>query len=227
MENLSGWSRPSPQDPDLTAAVPSSQLPVVVSKDRRDKHGLVSRFEREEQLPGSPKAWFACGQSCTISSCLIRQTPPPGMVQTHRLHPQDWGGAHKVNKYLTKTLQVIWAEKWGPGWVLGKSIASSKPLLVSHTAHMFKVLKHISFLDQETHFISLNPMRSQTYFSWEFLLISYRHAEKSWTHLAVCPQLNDYPECSESSLGARQHFGQGERLRNSKGRDCFGLINRK
>ena len=104
------------------------------------------------------------------------------MVQTNRPSSQYWGGAHKVNRYLAKTLQVIWAEKWGPGWVLsGKSIASSKPFLVSHTAHIFKVLKHVSFLDQETHFISLNPMLSQTYFSWEFLFISYRHAEKSWT----------------------------------------------
>lgn len=162
MENrVSGWSRPSPQDPDLTAAVPSSHLPVLASKDRRDKYCLVFCFEREEQLPGSPRARFACGQGCTTSSCLKRQAPPLwGWFK-----PSGLGGAHKVNRYLTKTLQVIRAEKWGPGWVFSeKSIASSKPFLVSHTAHIFKVFKHISFLDQETRFISLNPMLSQTYF---------------------------------------------------------------
>lgn len=39
-----------PQDPSLTAAVPSSRLPVLVSKDRRDKYCLAFRFERNNFL---------------------------------------------------------------------------------------------------------------------------------------------------------------------------------
>ena len=55
----------------------SSKLTSSCASVKRQKRQVLSCLSLwEEQLPGSPKAWFACRQSCTTSSCLMRQTPP-------------------------------------------------------------------------------------------------------------------------------------------------------
>lgn len=214
-------SRSDCSSPKLTSSCAS------VKRQKRQVLSCVLLWE------GETTSWESKSPICLWAGLYYKlllkkaSTAPPGMVQTYR--PSGLGGAHKVNRYLTKTLQVIQAEKWGPGWVLsGKSIASSKPFLVSHTAHIFKVFKHIFFLRSRNSLYFFEPNAFPNLFSWEFLFISYRPAEKKvGPHLAVCPQLNNCPECPENSPGARQHFVQGVKLSNSKGRDSFGLINRK